>query len=210
MCEVLQHAFAWHAPGEAARAAVNVHAVAVPYVQHQELGALADLCMLGIVVYSCACPGVAHEHEELGGFLSLQKAVNAGAKVLLGMSCLDAFTLCIGVYTLFTSLSIEDLLVTTVLEPLAIQCLYIGVVLDGIGLGEDVNTRNLRLVALLACLVAYCPPWILHDTILVLLVTQRANIIDYTRFSRIWYDLGETPAAPLRDVFIFDHACGLS
>ena len=58
MREVLQHAFAWHAPGEAASAAVNVHAVAVPDVQHQEFGALAYLCMLGIVVYSCACPAV--------------------------------------------------------------------------------------------------------------------------------------------------------
>ena len=51
---MLQHALARQAPREPARAAMYVEAAAVSNMQHKELGALANLRVLGTVVHPCA------------------------------------------------------------------------------------------------------------------------------------------------------------
>jgi hypothetical protein len=50
---------------------VHIHAAAVADVQHEELGALADVRVLRRGVRARADTGVAHENEQLGGFFLL-------------------------------------------------------------------------------------------------------------------------------------------
>ena len=81
--EVLEHLLARSAPGEQTLPAVQVHAPAVPDVQHEELGALADVRVLGRGVRARADAGVAHEHEQLGGLLLLHGALAFEGLLLL-------------------------------------------------------------------------------------------------------------------------------
>ena len=60
MCKVLKHALAGQAPGKTTLAAVDVHTVAIPNMQHEELSALADLCMFCAFMHSRTCSGVTH------------------------------------------------------------------------------------------------------------------------------------------------------
>ena len=78
--QVLQHLLARPAPRKQTLATVDIHAAAVADVQHEELGALADIRVLRRGVRAGADAGMAHQHEQFGGLLLLQ-----GANALEGL-----------------------------------------------------------------------------------------------------------------------------
>ena len=211
--KVSQHALAGLAPGElAVPAATHVDPVAVADVQHEELGALADLGVLGRGVGAGAGPRVAHEHQEFGRlFRGQQTLAVEGMHVALELLLVQLA----GVATPFVVSSrttpttdvilltlgiVVFAIVTTVLHPFAVQCDDIRIQFNGVIAETDVDARNLQLLALGTLVAVHGPPRVLVHVYLVVLGAQGTGVVGWTGLAGVGHDEIEASSSSGRHV----------